>query len=103
MKWVFAAWASPLILFWGWYFLSLNNINFGYLMLTRQAHELIFRLYGEMTGIDPEIIPGLVAKACVFDTLLICAIWAFRRRRALLARFRYVRARYFQDRAAPSA
>lgn len=85
MKYVFAVWATPLVLFWGWYFLSLNDINFGYIMLTRQAHDLIFQLYGQMIGMDPQAIPMLVAQACAFDTALIVAIWAFRRRRELKA------------------
>jgi len=85
VKYVFAVWATPLVLFWGWYFLSLNDINFGYIMLTRQAHDLIFQLYGQMIGMDPQAIPMLVAQACAFDTALIVAIWAFRRRRELKA------------------
>jgi hypothetical protein len=85
MKYLVAIWASPLVLFWGWYFLSLNDINFGYIMLTRQVHDLVFQLYGEMLGIDPATIPGLVAKACVFDSFVVVAIWAFRRRRQLIA------------------
>lgn len=85
MKYVFAVWATPLVLFWGWYFLSLNDMNFGYIMLTRQAHDLIFQLYGQMIGMEPQAIPMLVAQACAFDTALIVAIWAFRRRRELKA------------------
>ncbi|CAG1011083.1 hypothetical protein RHIZO_03916 [Rhizobiaceae bacterium] len=85
MKYVFAVWATPLVLFWGWYFLSLNDIHFGYIMLTRQAHDLIFQLYGQMIGMDPQAIPMLVAQACIFDTGLIVAIWAFRRRREIRA------------------
>ena len=30
MRYLIALWAMPLALFWGWYFLSLNDINFGY-------------------------------------------------------------------------
>lgn len=93
MKYIFAAWATPLVLFWGWYFLSLNDMHFGYVMLSRGAHDLIFELYGEMLGIDPTVIPGLVARACVLDTLLIGAIWAFRRRRELAALGRRIRGR----------
>ena len=103
MKWVIALWASPLALFWGWYFLSLNDVNFGYIMLTRQVHDLVFRLYGEMLGIDPTIIPALVARACILDTLIIVAIFAFRRRRAIFVRLRYIRARYLSEGTAPSA
>jgi len=85
VKYVFAVWATPLVLFWGWYFLSLNDMHFGYIMLTRQAHDLIFQLYGQMIGMDPQAIPMLVAQACIFDTGLIVAIWAFRRRREIRA------------------
>ena len=85
MKYVLGVWATPLILFWGWYFLSLNDIHFGYVLMTRQAHDLIFQLYGEMIGLDPETIPTLVAQACIIDTGLILAIWAFRRRKAIFA------------------
>jgi hypothetical protein len=84
MKYVLGVWATPLILFWGWYFLSLNDIHFGYVLMTRQAHDLIFQLYGEMIGLDPATIPALVAKACILDTGLILAIWAFRRRKAII-------------------
>lgn len=85
MRYVFYAWALPMSLFWGWYFLSLNNINFGFVMLTRDANDLVFQIYGQVLGIDPGIIPGLAARACVVDTLLILAIWAFRRRREIIA------------------
>lgn len=85
VKYVFAVWATPLLLFWGWYFLSFYDVHFGYVLLTRQAHDLIFDLYGQMVGLDPATIPMLIAQACIFDTGLIVAIWAFRRRRELKA------------------
>ena len=75
----------PLVVFWGWFFLSLNDMNFGYVILSRQVHDLVFQLYGNILGIDPEIIPPMVARACVFDGFVLCAIWAFRRRRELSA------------------
>ncbi len=83
MKYIFAAWAVPLALFWGWYFLSLNDINFGYVLLSRQLHDFVFELYGKTVGVDPATIPGFVARACVFDGFLLGGIWAFRRRREL--------------------
>ena len=95
MKYFVAAWAAPLVLFWGWFFLSLNDMNFGYVMLSRQVHDLVFNLYGEMLGVDPAAIPGMVAKACIFDSFLIAGIWAFRRRRELMAWGRRHYARYF--------
>ena len=103
MRWVFAAWALPMGIFWGWYFLSLNDMNFGYVMLTRDAHDILFELYGQVLGIEPATIPGLVAKACILDTAIILAIWAFKRRRALAAWFAATRRRYFGAEASPSA
>lgn len=84
MRYVLILWAVPLGLFWGWYFLSLNDMNFGYLMLSRQVHDLAFQMYGNILGIDPAEIPGLILRACIFDTLIIAGIWAFRRRRELM-------------------
>lgn len=83
MRYVLALWAAPLALFWGWYFLSLNDMNFGYLMLSREVHDFAFQVYGQILGIDPAEIPVLIFRACLFDTLIIAAIWAFRRRREI--------------------
>lgn len=88
MKYVFALWAIPLILFWGWYGLSYFDINMGYVMLTRQAHDLVFQIYGDTLGIDPAIIAPMIAKACIIDTAILLAIWAFRRRKTLVPRVR---------------
>ncbi|ESZ23826.1 DUF6105 family protein [Mesorhizobium sp. M1066] len=83
MRYIFGFWAAPMAIFWGWFYLSANDINFGYTMLSRQMHDFFFQLYGQMLGIDPAIIPGMVAKTCVFDGLLLMALWAFRRRREI--------------------
>lgn len=102
MRYILVFWGAPLGLFWGWYFLSLNDVNFGTLFLSRRAHELVFEIYGRILGIDPEIIPPLVAKACVLDTLLIVGILGFRRRRAIADWWRE-RRRSYREGAAPSA
>jgi Family of unknown function (DUF6105) len=85
MRYLIVLWISPLAAFWGWYFLSLNDINFGYVMLSRRLHDLVFQLYGEMLGVDPNTIPGLLARACIFDTFLVGCLIAFRRRKAIVA------------------
>lgn len=92
MRTLFALWLGPLVLFWAWFFLSLNDMNFGYVLLSRQLHDLVFELYGEMLGIDPAIIPGMVAKACIFDAFLVAAIVAYRRRRIIAGWIRKLRA-----------
>lgn len=94
MKYVLIAWAAPLALFWGWFFLSANDINFGSIYLSRGLHDLVFELYGNILGIEPATIPWLVAKACIFDTFLLLAIWAFRRRKQIAAWVSDFRARY---------
>jgi hypothetical protein len=93
MRYLLIAWAAPLGLFWGWYFLSLNDMNFGYVMLTRQMHDFVFQIYGQILGIDPATIPPLVAKACIFDSFYIAALYAFRRRRQIRSWWRARRAR----------
>jgi hypothetical protein len=85
MRWLLIIWALPLAIFWGWFGLSYYNMNFGYVLLTRQAHDLLFGLYGQILGLDPATLPWLLVKACVFDSLFLLAIWAFRRRRELRA------------------
>jgi hypothetical protein len=100
MRYIFALWAAPLVLFWGWFYLSFNDINFGYVMLSRQFHDLLFQIYGNILGIEPERIPRMVARACVIDTLLLMALWAFRRRRQISA---FIRAKLGKADASGSA
>jgi len=94
MRVLLALWVLPLALFWGWFFLSLNDMNFGYVMLSRQLHDLVFQLYGDMLGVDPATIPMLIAKACLFDSLIVLGIWAFRRRRTITGWVRAAHARW---------
>lgn len=94
MRYILLFWAMPLGIFWGWYYLSYHDMNFGLLMLSRPVHDFAFAFYGDILGIDPKTIPPLVARACVVDTLLIMAIFAFRRRGQIRDRFRVLRERY---------
>lgn len=83
MRYVFYFWALPLGIFWAWYFLSAND--FGFLFFTRETHDFAFQFYGAILNIDPASIPPMVARACVFDTGVIFAIVAFRKRRDIMA------------------
>lgn len=85
MRYLLTFWALPMGLFWGWYFLSYHDINFGTVFFSRAIHDFAFDFYGSLLGIDPEIIPGLVARACIVDTVLIFGIYAFYRRRDIRA------------------
>jgi len=85
MRWILIFWGVPMSLFWGWYYLSYHDINFGLLFFSRLVHDFAFEFYGNLIGIDPSTIPPLVARACVVDTFLIFSIYAFRRRREIMA------------------
>ncbi|WP_378950847.1 DUF6105 family protein [Mesorhizobium sp. ANAO-SY3R2] len=103
MRYIFGIWAAPLVLFWGWYFLSINDINFGYLMMSRAFNLALFDLYGEMIGVDPATIPWMMGKAFFLDTMIILAIWAFRRRQLIAERVKLLRQRYLAAESAPNA
>ena len=85
MRYILIFWAAPLGFFWSWYFLSLNDVNFGTTFFSERLHRLVFDIYGHILGLEPEVIPAMIAKACFFDTLLIFGILAFRKRAAIRA------------------
>ena len=88
MRYILIFWGLPMGIFWGWYFLSYYDINFGMLFFSRLVHDFAFRFYGDMLGIEPTVIPAMVARACVIDTALIFAIFGFRKRREIAAWWR---------------
>lgn len=83
MKWFLILWAGPIALLGSWYGLSYNDMSFGIFMLTREAHDLVFNIYGNILGIPPETIPPLVARAIMVDSLIVFAIIGFRKRKAI--------------------
>ncbi|MEZ5811499.1 MAG: DUF6105 family protein [Rhizobiaceae bacterium] len=83
MRYVLIFWAVPMSLFWGWYYLSFNDINFGMLFFSRALHDFVFDVYASQLGVAPEVLPPMIAKACVVDTFLIAGILAWRRRRQI--------------------
>ncbi|WP_099866161.1 DUF6105 family protein [Pararhizobium haloflavum] len=85
MKWFVILWAGPIAFLGAWYGLSYHDISFGFFMLTRETHDLVFEIYGNILGMEPDAIPPLVARALIVDTLLVIAILVFRRRRVIAA------------------
>lgn len=88
MKWFLFLWAMPVAFLGGWYGLSYYDMNFGFFMLTRETHDLVFRIYGNILGIPPQDLPPLVARAIVVDSFLVLGLIAFRRRRKIAAWWR---------------
>jgi hypothetical protein len=85
MRWILIFWAMPLAILGTWYGLSYNDINFGYLILSRQMNELVFEIYGQILGLPPKDIPGLVVRAIAVDSVFLFGFLAFRRRKAIAA------------------
>jgi hypothetical protein len=88
MKWFLILWGGPILLLGSWYGLSYYDLSFGFFMLTRETHDLVFQVYSSVLGIPAEDLPPLVARAIVVDSLIVFAIIAFRRRRKIAAWWR---------------
>ncbi|MES5096723.1 DUF6105 family protein [Agrobacterium sp. BA1120] len=88
MKWFLILWAGPIALLGSWYSLSYYDMSFGIFMLTRQAHDLVFQIYGNVLGIPPETIPPLVMRAIAVDSIVVFAIIGFRKRKVIAAWWR---------------
>ncbi|MFZ1813009.1 MAG: DUF6105 family protein [Rhizobiaceae bacterium] len=82
MRILLAMWVIPMVLFWGWYGLSAYDLSMGTAFLSRDMHDLVFHLYGQVLGIPGSEVPAMVAGACAFDTAIVFAIAAFRWRDA---------------------
>jgi len=85
MRWLLIFWAGPIVFLGSWYWLSYYDISFGIFMFTRQVHDLVFQVYGNILGIPPADIPPLVVRAVICDSLLLFSILGFRRRAAIKA------------------
>lgn len=97
MRIILTLWFVPLVLFWGWYALSANDMHFGYAMLSRQVHDLVFAVYAKTLGVDADVIPGMIAGACAVDTAIIMAIAAFRWRASWLPQAREMSGKMYRS------
>lgn len=91
IRYLLIFWALPLGSFWAWFFLSYLNVGFGTIYFTRGFHELYFKLAGQILGVPPATVTVMIAKACIVDTLIIFAIVAVSKRRAIAERIRRLR------------
>ncbi|MBW3098922.1 DUF6105 family protein [Pseudohoeflea coraliihabitans] len=101
MKWLLGMWAAPLFLLGSWYGLSYYDISFGTRILSRDLHDLVFAIYGEILGMAPESIPPLVLKAIIIDSLVLFGfVYLRRHRRAIYA---WLKATFGRTRTDPDA
>lgn len=87
MKWFLILWAVPIALLGSWYGLSYYDINFGYRILSRELHDLVFVIYGNLLGVPAEDVPGMVLKAILVDSVLVAGIVVLRYRRQRIMAF----------------
>lgn len=68
-------------------------------MLSRDVHDLVFRIYGNMLGLEPAAIPGIAAAACAFDTAIVMGIAAIRWRASWFPQVKETFLAYWGDEA----
>ena len=95
MRTILILWFIPVFLFWGWYGLSLNDLNFGLFFLTREFHDHLFVIYGNILHMPPEDVPVSLAWVFIVDSLIVLGIAALRWYKAWLPQTsQYIRARF---------
>jgi len=83
MRIVLLLWGFPIVFFWGWYFLSLNDMHFGMFFLSRAFHDHLFVIYGNILQMDPQSVPGALAWLFAVDTLIVVGLAALGKYRKL--------------------
>lgn len=78
MRLVIILWAIPVILFWGWYGLSVNDWHFGLYFLERRFHDFVFHIYSQQLGMPANEIPAMIAWVFIVDTALVFGAAALR-------------------------
>lgn len=78
MRVLLIMWIIPVVLFWGWYGLSANNMHFGWFFLTRGFHDHLFGIYGSILQMPPEEVPEKLAWVFGIDTVIVFGIAALR-------------------------
>ena len=101
MRYFLILWFAPLLLFWGWFALSANDLNFGSIFLSRQLHDVVMAVYAQTLGVEADTIPRMFASASIIDSTLVGAIVAFRWRERWWPQFRAFAERQFARNARP--
>lgn len=74
-------WLAPILLLGVWGGLASNDMHFGYQFFSRGFYDHILQIYGNLLGMAPQDIPGMVMKAVIVDSaVIIPMIVAFRMR-----------------------
>jgi hypothetical protein len=93
MRYFLVFWLFPVGFIASWYGLSANDISLGTYFFSREMHDTVFQIYGDILGMDPQSIPPLVLKAIVLDTFIILGLIALRNYKKCIAFFQAWRER----------
>jgi Family of unknown function (DUF6105) len=85
MRYFLFLWVLPVGGLFAWLLLASNDYGFGTFYFSRAMYDLVFGIYGEILGVDPTVLPPLVYKALVVDTLIVGSLFALKRRKDIMA------------------
>jgi Family of unknown function (DUF6105) len=85
MRYFLFLWVLPVGGLAAWLFMASNDFSFGSIYFSRDFFDLVFGLYANILGVDAAILPPLVYKALVVDTLIVAGLFALKRRKDIIA------------------
>ena len=91
MRILLSAWFAPITFLVLWLLMASNDWSLGIHFFSRDMYDSVFDLYANVLGVPAETLPPLVVRALVLDSLIVLALYAFRRRRPIMT---FLRERY---------
>jgi len=91
MRWLLSLWFLPIGFLVLWLTLASNDWGFGMHFFSRDMYDTVFGVYAAVLGVPAESLPPLVVRALILDSLIVLALYAFRRRKPIIA---FLRERY---------
>jgi len=70
MRTIFFLWLVPIVLFWGWHFLSFYDVG-GVFFLTNHFNTHIYNIYGDILKMPADDVPWALAWIFVFDSIIL--------------------------------
>lgn len=87
MRTVLFLWVAPVAFLVVWFILASNDWSMGMHLFSREVYDEVLRLYAQILGIQPDVVPGMIGRIAAFDAVLIAAYFAWRKRAWIRARF----------------
>ena len=85
MRFFLVLWVLPVGGLAVWLFMASHDYSFGTMFFSRDMFDLVFGIYANILGVDAAVLPPLIYKALVVDTLIVAALFALKRRKDIMA------------------